>query len=592
MKNKRAKIAFIILSIVFVFSTCMTVFAVTPLSVSNTQNGIKATLNFNKQEYNENENVEVIFSVENTNSYAVENLQTELIVPNTMKLSKGSLKQEVFALNAGESKVQEVALEKVVETNNNVPTTNEENKTNNPQTGNNVVVYIAMMVVSAVALVVIAVKKNWIHQKKVMSLVLCFTLVGAMNLTSVVNAEPTIKEFTVEGTIKYDGEDVVIKGKVTDTHEIYSKLQIDGEDKGMYIEGDTVTITAEDAPEGKHFSGWTVVKGNVTLADENSSTTTFVMGTEEVEIKSNYEVNKYTIEVTSGENGKVSPAGSISVNYGENQEFTITANTGYHIEKVVVDGEDKGTIDSYTFENIKETHTINATFAINTMYTCTIKFFVNGEEHSSSSGILDKETVDFPPYTGYHIESVEVDGINKGKITSYTFDDMSKSHTINVYLIADTFTITAKTNAGGSIIGNTTVNYNDNTTFTITPNTGYGIVAVKVDGTSVGAVTSYEFKNVVENHTIEVIFGVTTEESFRNAISDGGTVELASNINLTSSILQLTGVDVILEGNNYTVSGIGILVCDGAELTCKDLNSSLELVAARGDCGIERSPRY
>ena len=319
MKNKIAKIAFIILSIVFVFSACMTVFAVTTKSVTESQNGIEATLNFNKQEYNANENVEVTLNVKNNNSYAVNNIQTELIVPSTIKLAKGSLKQESFLLNAGESKVQEVALEKVVETSN-------EPTTNSPQTGDNVVLYIAMMVISASALVVIAVKKKWIH-KKVMSLVLCFTLVGAMTLTSVVNAESTIKDFTVEGTIKYDGEDVVIKGKVTYDYEVYSKVQIDGVDKGMYAEGNTVTITAEDATEGKHFAGWTVVKGNVTLADANSSTTTFVMGKEDVEIKANYEVNKYTITSSAGANGTINGAKTenTTVNYGDSKTFTMAS---------------------------------------------------------------------------------------------------------------------------------------------------------------------------------------------------------------------------------------------------------------------------
>ncbi len=633
MKNKMSKIAFIILSVVFVFSACMTVFAVTTKSVTANQNGLEATLNFNKQEYKADEKIEATLNVKNNNSYAVKNIQTELIVPSTMKLSKGSLKQEAFSLNAGESKVQEVALEKVVETNNNVPTTNEENKTNSPQTGDNVVVYIAMMVISAVALVVIAVKKKWVHKKKVMSLVLCFTLVGAMTLTSVVNAEPTTKEFTVEGTIKVDGEDVVIKGKVTYTHEIYSKLQIDGADKGMYVEGDTVTITAEDAPEGKHFAGWTVVKGNVTLADKNSKTTTFVMGTEEVEIKANYEVNKYTIEVTSGENGKVSPAGSVSVNYGENQEFTITANTGYHIENVEVDGENKGKIDTYTFTDVKENHKIKATFAINT-YTITStagangtitetatvnygdsktftitpnahyhieKVVVDGEDKGTintytftdvkeshtidvtfaidtftittktndGGSITGSTTVNYGENTtlnivanaGYHIESVEVDGVNKGKIDIYTFDNVKENHTIKATFVIDTFTITTKTNDGGSITGNTTVNYNNNTTFTITPNTGYGIVEVKVDGTSVGAVTSYEFKNVMKNHTIEVIFGVTTEESFKTAVNKGGNVYLADNINLGSVFYEDSNVKIY--GGDYKVSGSELIFQSG-----------------------------
>lgn len=355
MKKTIPKIAFIILLIVFVLSTCMTVFAATSKTVTEEQNGVEATLNFNKQEYEANEKVEFTLKVKNNNSYAVKNIQTEIILPSTMKISTGSLTQEAFSLNAGESKLQEIAIEKVVETGNNVPTSN------NPQTGDNVVIYIAMMVISATALMVIAVKKKWIHKKGVMSLVLCFTLLGTMALTSVVNAESTSKNFTVEGTIKYDGKDISVKGKVTYMYEVYSKVQIDGVDKGIYREGDTVTITAKEAPEGKHFAGWTVVKGNVTLDNANSSTTTFIMGNEDVEIKTNYEVNTYTITTSSNEGGTIT--GNTTVNYNGSTTLNITPYDGYHIKGVKIDGESKGTITAYTFENVIENHKIEVVFS-------------------------------------------------------------------------------------------------------------------------------------------------------------------------------------------------------------------------------------
>jgi len=72
----------------------------------------------------------------------------------------------------------------------------------------------------------------------------------------------------------------------------------------------------------------------------------------------------------------------------------------------------------------------------------------------------------------------------------------------------DTFTITATAGAGGTIApsGTVTVEYGKDQTFTITPNTGYHILDVKVDGSSVGAVSTYTFTNVTANHTIEATF--------------------------------------------------------------------------------------
>lgn len=52
--------------------------------------------------------------------------------------------------------------------------------------------------------------------------------------------------------------------------------------------GQTVTITAGEAPEGKEFDKWVVVSGEVELANANNVTTTFVMPDGNVEIKATY----------------------------------------------------------------------------------------------------------------------------------------------------------------------------------------------------------------------------------------------------------------------------------------------------------------
>ncbi len=53
------------------------------------------------------------------------------------------------------------------------------------------------------------------------------------------------------------------------------------------------------------------------------------------------------------------------------------------------------------------------------------------------------------------------------------------------------------------------MNYGSNQTFTITPNTRYHVVNVLVDGSSVGAVTTYTFSNITANHTISATFSNT-----------------------------------------------------------------------------------
>lgn len=74
--------------------------------------------------------------------------------------------------------------------------------------------------------------------------------------------------------------------------------------------------------------------------------------------------------------------------------------------------------------------------------------------------------------------------------------------------IIPTFTIQASAGAGGSISpnGTVTMSYGSNQTFTVTPNTGYQIVSVLMDG--VRASAPYTFTNIITNgHTISATFG-------------------------------------------------------------------------------------
>ena len=70
------------------------------------------------------------------------------------------------------------------------------------------------------------------------------------------------------------------------------------------------------------------------------------------------------------------------------------------------------------------------------------------------------------------------------------------------------YTIKATAGTGGAISpsGNVSVRGGRDQTFTITPDQGYAVSDVQIDGESVGAVTSYTFENVRKAHTIAVSF--------------------------------------------------------------------------------------
>ena len=71
---------------------------------------------------------------------------------------------------------------------------------------------------------------------------------------------------------------------------------------------------------------------------------------------------KHTITATAGANGSISPSGKVEVVEGADQTFSITANDGYEIESLKVDGAAVSTAPSYTFTNVRAAHTIEATF--------------------------------------------------------------------------------------------------------------------------------------------------------------------------------------------------------------------------------------
>ena len=101
------------------------------------------------------------------------------------------------------------------------------------------------------------------------------------------------------------------------------------------------------------------------------------------------------------------------------------------------------------------------------------------------------------------------------------------------------YTIKATAGAGGSISpsGNVSVCEGGDQTFTITPDKGYAVANVKIDGKSIGAVKSYTFENVSSPHTIEAIFVKGTASA---STGDSSNLPLWSAL-LLASTLALAG---------------------------------------------------
>ena len=119
------------------------------------------------------------------------------------------------------------------------------------------------------------------------------------------------------------------------------------------------------------------------------------------------------------------------------------------------------------------------------------------------------------PNTGFYIADVSVDGSSVGPVNTYTFNNVQVDNTINASFAIATFNITASAGAGGSISpnGSVNVNYGCTPSFTVTPDTGYHILDVTVDGNSVlsDLVSNvYTFPAVSADHAITATFAINT----------------------------------------------------------------------------------
>ena len=155
-------------------------------------------------------------------------------------------------------------------------------------------------------------------------------------------------------------------------------------------------------------------------------------------------VSNFTITSTAGSDGSISPSSAVTVDQGGDLTFTITADTGYHIADVLVDGLSVGALSTYTFPAVTTDHTIAAFFEIDgTVPEDLIITSTAGSDGSiSPSGAVtvDQEgdlTFTITADTGYHIADVLVDGLSVGALSTYTFPAVTTDHTIAAFFEID-----------------------------------------------------------------------------------------------------------------------------------------------------------
>jgi alpha-tubulin suppressor-like RCC1 family protein len=261
-----------------------------------------------------------------------------------------------------------------------------------------------------------------------------------------------------------------------------------------------------------------------------------------------FDINTYTITATAGAGGTIfGPAAAI---HGDMPTYTITPNTGYHVVDVTVNGVSRGAVTALTLPPVTGNVTITATFAAN-IFTITAAAGANGSITGPATATFGSTpTYTIAPNTGYHVADVTVNGSSKGAVTTLTLPPLAGNVTIIATFAINTYTITMTAGAGGTITGPATVNHGDTPTYAITPNTGYHVAVVAVDGVSKGAVTTVTLPPVTANATIAATFAIniytiTAAGDARGSISPSGSVTVAYGTNQTFSFAPNPGYSVV-----------------------------------------------
>ena len=270
-----------------------------------------------------------------------------------------------------------------------------------------------------------------------------------------------------------------------------------------------------------------------------------------------FTVKTFSINTTAGENGTIT-ADEADIPYGANRVINVVANEGYRIEKLMVGGtEESEAAGKKSFElnlnEIAQDYDISVSF-----YRMTYKItftvdedgkvtYVDGDTQTVAGGSVSVEkifnestdpenptkvTVTATPSENYRVSKVTIDGNEKTFTENdyiYVTSDhnadlvMTEDHTFVVEFSINEYSLTVNCGEHGSAIwgsvgSETTVEHGESAKLNITPEDGYAISAITVNGVTSEFVEDenglyINFENITENITVAIEFEKPAEDT-------------------------------------------------------------------------------
>ncbi len=270
----------------------------------------------------------------------------------------------------------------------------------------------------------------------------------------------------------------------------------------------------------------------------------------------------HTITASAGTNGSITPSGAVTVADGADQTFAITANSGYVIDEVLVDGANNAAAvasGSYNFTDVTGNHTIEANFVACTPPSVTISG--NATVCAASTGLI----YSIAQTTGTFVWTVPTGAtITAGNNTNSITVDLGTATSENIgitYTDANgcsntaTLPLTINNNLtpGVSIsTPNTTVCIGASVTFTAAPTNGGTTPAYqwKVNGADAGTDATYSY-TPLNNDAVTCVM-TSNEACVTSSTATSNTITMTVNPVLTPAVSISTPSTSICSGSSAT----------------------------------------
>jgi uncharacterized repeat protein (TIGR02543 family) len=355
---------------------------------------------------------------------------------------------------------------------------------------------------------------------------------------------------------------------------------------GTFSFGTKANITATPNT-GYSFTGW-VGEGVV----NPSSKTTQVQMNEDRNISASFSINSYDLNLTAGDGGSVSGAGSFS--YGYATTITATPNTGYSFTGWI--GEGVVNPSSKTTQvQMNEDRNISASFSINS-YDLNLTAGDGGSVSEGGTFSFGTEAnIIATPNSGYSFVQWTGEGIENPNSSS-TFVSMTQNRSISAFFAVNSYDLSTSAGNGGRVSEGGSFTFGSSAAITATPSMGYSFAGWTGNGVSdptspSTTVIMTDDRNLTANFTPREIgrylLIINSQPSSGGFTSGADEYEDQSNASISAqavtgySFSHWSGEEI----NNPSLSNTSIFMDQDRNITANFTINSYDLQLTAGDGG-------